>query len=313
MPPRSTNMEGPILDMRSAVVKSFVDSWKADAREASASMRGSLEQKGLEGPAATLPELSTMTVIFQTDCRVDIKMLHEASHVRDVIDAEPSLGSISLIAAAGSRQSKFTNQVSFRYIPGKVGTTRKNCKVFANGKFHLTGSRSAAEALSTLKVVLRTIRALRPDCVQLERPVKIQSAKIQMLNTDFRLNTPLNLEALRDTVTGKYGVYCRYEPDHFPGCNIKFASATILAFKSGSIIMTGAKCMGDISQAFAFILGAVTESPSVLNNHGRTPAWEEDNAKKERLREGKRSFVDVLEDKMDDRATEIPTFQVVDR
>lgn len=313
MPPRSANMEGPIIDTRSAVVKTFVDSWKADARAASASMSDCLQKKGLEGPAATLPELSTMTIIFQTDCRVDIKMLQEAALIRDVIDAEPALGSISLIAAPGSRQAKFTNQVSFRYTPGKVGTTRKNCKVFSNGKFHLTGSRSAAEALSTLKLVLRTIKALRPECVQLERPVKIQSAKVQMLNTDFRVDTPLNLEALRDTVTSKYGVYCRYEPDHFPGCNIKFASATILAFKSGSIIMTGAKCMGDIAMAFAFILGAVTESPSVLNNQGRTTAWEEDIAKKVRSRDGKRSFVDVLEDKLDDRATEIPTFQVVDR
>ncbi|GAQ88704.1 TATA-box binding protein [Klebsormidium nitens] len=301
-------MEGPVLDTRSAAIKSFIESWKGDVRAASAAMSGTLQRKGLDGPPASVPDVSTLTVIFQTDCKIDIKMLQEASLVTDRVPAEPALGSISLIATA-SKQAKFTNQVSFRYTPGKVGTTRKNCKVFANGKFHLTGARSAGEAIGTLKVVIRTIRALRPDCTQVERPVKVQSAKIQMINTDFRLNTPINLEALRDTITGKYGVYCRYEPDHFPGCNIKFASATVLAFKSESVIVTGAKRMEDIAQAFAFVIGAVTESPTVLNSQGRTPAWEEDNAKKERSRVGKRSFLELIEDKMDERATELPTFQ----
>ncbi|GAQ90972.1 TATA-box binding protein [Klebsormidium nitens] len=302
-------MDGPVLDTRSAAVRSFVDSWKAEVRAASASMAATLQRKGLEGPPATLPDLSTMTVIFQTDSGIDIKKLQQASAITDRVAAEPALGSISMIATA-SKQAKFTNQVSFRYTPGKVGTTRKNCKVFANGKFHLTGARSAWEAVCTLKVVLRTIRALRPDCTQVDKLVKIQSAKVQMLNTDFRLNAPINLEALRDVVMERYGVFGLYEPDHFAGCNIKFAGATILAFKSGSIIITGAKRLEEIAQAFAFVIGAVTESPAVLSNQGRTPLWEQENAKKERTSAGKRSFLELLDDKVDERATEIPTFQI---
>jgi hypothetical protein len=121
-----------------------------------------------------------------------------------------------------------------------------------------------------------------------------------MINTDFRLNVPLNLEALRETTAGKYNVFCRYEPDHYPGCNIKFAESSILAFRSRCVIITGAKRLEDVSRAYAFILGIVAENPCVVDESGSTRVWLEDNAKKEVKRSSKRNFMDLLNDKMYD-------------
>jgi hypothetical protein len=118
-----------------------------------------------------------------------------------------------------------------------------------------------------------------------------------MINTDFRLNVPLNLEALRETTAGKYNVFCRYEPDQYPGCNIKFGECSILAFRSGCVIITGAKRLEDVSRAYAFILGIVSENPCVVDESG---VWLEDNAKEEAKRNSKRNFMDLLNDKMYD-------------
>lgn len=304
-------MDKNVLDVRSGGAKAFLESWRADAKGAMALMTDCLQRKGLNGPAATIPELSTMTVIFQTDCEIDIVKLREASAIHDGVPGEPSGGRIALLAT-GSKDSTFSNQVSFRYMPGTSASGRKNCKVFKRGKFHLTGARSAAEALRTLKVVIRVIRALRPDCTDEGRAVKVQSAKVQLLNTDFRLNSPVNLEALRDAILQKYGTYCRYEPDHFAGCNVKLRTATVLVFKSGCVIITGAKRMVDIAHAFAFIIGAVLECPAVLDSNGKTEAWEADIAKKEQRRLNRRSFVDLLDERVDDKnASELPSFEVV--
>lgn len=266
-----------------------------------------------ERPRSILPDMSTMTVIIQTDRQIDIRMLREVSFLRDGVPGKASQGTISLLVSEEGK-SRFNNQVSFSYVPGAVGTTKKNCKVFANGKFHVTGVRSASEALRTLGIVIGMIRALRPDCTDVNGQVKVLSATVQMLNTDFRLDAPLNLEQLRNTISTKYGVYSRYEPDHFPGCNIKFGGATVLAFKSGSVIITGAKRMGDVAHAFAFLLGAVTECPSVIDSTGRTKLWEEKKCQKESSR-GKKRFVDQLvEDRLEDRTWEdMPAFEVATR
>lgn len=306
-------MEGQVLDMHSSGAQAFLKAWVEDVESSVRCMKACLERKGLDGPPATVPDLSTMTVIIQTDVQIDIAKLQEVSILDDGVPGASSLGRVSLLVSE-TRRSKFNNQVSFRYVPNAVEPSKKNCKVFQNGKFHLTGVRSAAEALRTLDIILRMIRALRPDCMTVDSGLNVQTAKVQMLNTDFRLNSPVNLEALRDTVLARYGVYSRYEPDHFPGCNIKFSSATILAFKSGCVIITGAKRMEDIARAYMFIVGAVTECPSVLNNTGKTSAWEEKNTKKETKRGKKRPFEHLLFDKVEDRTEEeLPDFDVVTR
>jgi TATA-box binding protein (TBP) (component of TFIID and TFIIIB) len=302
-----------VLDMQLAGAQAFLKAWAEDVESFVTCMKACLERKGLLGLLATLPDLSTMTVIVQTDCKIDISKLEEVSILDDGVPGASSLGRVSLLVSE-TRRSRFSNQVSFRYVPNAVEPSKTNCKAFRNGKFHLTGVRSAAEALETLDVVLRMIRALRPGCIKIDRGVAVQSAKVQMLNTDFRLNSPVNLEVLRDTVMSKYGAYSRYESDHFPGCNIKFASATILAFKSGCVIITGAKRMVDIARAYMFIVGAVTECPSVLNNTGKTSAWEEKNCKKETMRGKKRPFEHLLADGVEDSASEeLPAFEVVTR
>ena len=289
-------MATPVLDLRSGAAKVFQDRWRTETRTAMRAMNDCLRKSGLDGPPVSLPDLSTMTVVFETDQTNDVGSLQAAS-VEKAWAGDERHGRLVLVTPRPDG-GKFRNQVSFRFDPRRPGESAKSCKVFGNGKFHMTGVRSATEALGTLSLVLKAIRSLRPGVSADESPVRILSAKVQMLNTDFRLNVPLDLEALRETIVGKYAVYCRYEPDQYPGCNIKFSRSTILAFRSGCVIITGAKSMEDVSNAYAFVLGVVLENPSVVDKAGCTRQWEDEIAKKEAKRGSKRHFLDILSDGM---------------
>lgn len=293
-----SRMANSVLDLRSGAAKGFLDGWKNEARNAMRAMTDCLRRSGLDGPPASLPDLSTMTVVFETDETNDIKSLQGAS-VEKAWAGDERCGRLVLVTPRPNAK-RFRNQVSFKFDSGRPGDSIKSCKVFANGKFHITGARGATQALGTLALVLRAVRRLRHSDHGGDRPARILSAKVQMLNTDFRLNVPLDLEALRETATSKYAVYCRYEPDQYPGCNIKFSESTILAFRSGCVIITGAKTLEDVSRAYAFVLGVVLENPSVVDRTDCTTEWEEANAKKEAKRGSKRSFIDLLTDSLYD-------------
>jgi TATA-box binding protein (TBP) (component of TFIID and TFIIIB) len=292
---RLIEMAGSVIDLRSGAAKAFLDSWKNDVRVAARGMTELARRCALDGPPASLPDLSTMTVVFETDQTNDIASLQAAS-AEKAWTGDERCGRLVLIAPPPDK-GKFKNQVTFKFDPLRSGETVKSCKVFANGKFHMTGVRGASEALGTLALILRAIRALHASGHGADAPARLPSAKVQMLNTDFRLNAPLDLEALRETVANKYGTYCRYEPDQYPGCNIKVYESTILAFGSGCVIITGAKTLEDVSRAYAFILGVVIENPCVIHAAGRTREWEEKTAKKEVTRRAKRSFIELLSDR----------------
>lgn len=291
-------MAGSVLDVRSGAAKDFLNGWRKEARAASTTMTDCLRRSGLEGPPATLPDLSTMTVVFETDQTNDINSLQRAS-VEKAWEGDSRCGRLVLVAPDPNGR-KFKNQVSFTFNPLRAGENTKSCKVFANGKFHMTGVRSANEALGILALILRTIRALQKNGQGDPGMVRLVSVKVHMINTDFRLNVPLNLEALYKTVAGKYAVVCGYEPDQYPGCNIKYGETSILAFKSGCVIITGAKRMEHVSRAYAFILGVVLENPCVIDGGGGSREWLDANAKKEAKRSLKRNFVDLLNDRLYD-------------
>jgi hypothetical protein len=155
---RLEEMAGGVLDVRSGAAKGFLDGWKSEARAAVRSMTDCLRTSGLEGPPATLPDLSTMTVVFETDRTNDIASLQAAS-TEKAWNGDQKCGRLLLVTPP-SDGGRFRNQVSFKFDPLKAGETTKNCKVFANGKFHITGVRSANEALGTLGLVMRTIHKI---------------------------------------------------------------------------------------------------------------------------------------------------------
>jgi hypothetical protein len=113
---------------------------------------------------------------------------------------------------------------------------------------------------------------------------KLSTIKIELINSDFNTNFPINNTKLHEILSKKYRIFASYEPNDYPGVKSKYCwslanigkidrqgrcfcnppcfsrgkksvctQITISIFQSGSIIITGAKSIQQIKDAYLFI------------------------------------------------------------
>jgi TATA-box binding protein (TBP) (component of TFIID and TFIIIB) len=169
-----------------------------------------------------------------------------------------------------------------RAIPG--GFKEVNIKLFGNGSVQMTGINSEAFACETLQWLI-------DECTKLSetpftKPPVVNKMNIQMINSDFSLGTPLQNELIHSILRDRYGLFSIYEKTLYQGVDTKYyfnstraATAdpgicdcptlcngqgkgdavgeckriTISIFQTGNIIITGARHMDQIHEAFHFI------------------------------------------------------------
>lgn len=156
----------------------------------------------------------------------------------------------------------FYNQVTMRH-----GT--KSIKVFNNGSMHVTGCKTPVDFLRVTTAVCR----LMNDTAGIEPTpghshVFVTDFQVQMINLNFSAETRLYLQSLQKVCIGA-GHAASYDADVYPGLNIKFDiedhRVTVLAFTSGKIIITGARTVPHIQQAYGLM-------QTMLSTHARQSA-----------------------------------------
>lgn len=141
------------------------------------------------------------------------------------------------------------------------------------------------------------------DLVDCEPKYYLDNIKIELINSDFLTNFNINNTALHNILTNEYDIFASYEPNDYPGvkskyywnskiiddnklgcclCNPPCASLgkksvctqiTISIFQSGSIIITGAKSIQQIKDAYKFINNVLSKNYSRVlskNDDGRS-------------------------------------------
>ena len=114
--------------------------------------------------------------------------------------------------------------------------------------------------------------------------IKYNNTKIELINSDFSTNFPINNTKLNEIVKNKYKSFSSYEPNDYPGVKNKFfwnsdniknkkdhgkcyclpncikrgkkslcVQITISVFQSGSVIITGAKSITQVKDAYKYI------------------------------------------------------------
>jgi TATA-box binding protein (TBP) (component of TFIID and TFIIIB) len=174
-----------------------------------------------------------------------------------------------------------------------------NIKLFKNGGFQMTGisSEEMARAALTQFIALHRNRGVWPG----DEAAKARIAKfdICMMNSDYNVGKAIRRDRLYKILVEEYGLWSTYEPTIYQGVNTKFfwnktrpATAppgicvcptpcegdgsgyavgsckkiTISPFRTGSIIITGAKHMEQLLDAHAFINGVLRTHPDVLRD-----------------------------------------------
>lgn len=153
--------------------------------------------------------------------------------------------------------TSFLNCVIFKYNPNGQKKNNKSIKIFSNGLLHITGVKSGTDAIDLSQQLGEIFKII------LEQDIVMDSYKIQMINTNFSLNKPINLMALQDMLQSK-NIACNYNREKYHGLKIKSPSVTTLVFVTGNIIITGSKTAKDTFDAYASITSIMNDNLATL-------------------------------------------------
>lgn len=164
------------------------------------------------------------------------------------------------------------------------GFKEVNIKLFGNGSVQMTGINSEEFAISTLELLVSECNKLSET--PFTKPPIINKMNIQMINSDFSLGVPLQSEVIHQILRDRYSLFSIFEKTLYQGVDTKYyynttrpveatpgvcaceqlcsgqgkgdapgecKRITISIFQTGNIIITGARHMHQINEAFEFI------------------------------------------------------------
>jgi TATA-box binding protein (TBP) (component of TFIID and TFIIIB) len=170
-----------------------------------------------------------------------------------------------------------------------------NVKLFANGGIQMTGVTSEAFAYEAIEWLLSIITSL-PESPFNEKP-SINKFSVQLINTDYALNKFINQDALHKLLINEYNLFSMLEKTIYQGVNTKFfynsdnpesgicncenfckgqgsgegqgecKRITMSIFRTGRIIITGAREIKQITAAYNFL-------NKVFDKHQKTILYE---------------------------------------
>ncbi len=160
-----------------------------------------------------------------------------------------------------------------------------NIKLFRNGGIQMTGVRSEAMSQDSIQWLVRHIQS-SVDASVFKTIPEIQKMQIQLVNTDFSIGAKIRRDALFKLLSEKYHLTVSYEPAIYQGVKTKYfynaqrpatcppglcpceklckgtgdgetlnncKKITISPFQTGQIIITGARTMKQIDEAYEFM------------------------------------------------------------
>ncbi|KAL8820269.1 MAG: hypothetical protein Q9191_007550 [Dirinaria sp. TL-2023a] len=171
------------------------------------------------------PIVRNVVSTFNLACRVDLQ--HVAQHARN----------------ATYNPQRFSAAIL------RIRDPKSTALVFSTGKVVVTGSRSEDDSRLAGRKFARTLQRLGYAAHFREWKLQnmVSSADSQML---------IRLEGLS---SGAHFPFCRYEPEIFPGLVYRMESpgVVLLVFAKGKVVITGAKSMAEVQQAWNNIYPAL--------------------------------------------------------
>lgn len=182
----------------------------------------------------------------------------------------------------------FVNQATVEVMTKRL--TPVNVKLFNNGSMQMTGIKNLFDfcyVVDTLMTELKRVKAVLKidndidddgNLVILDRIIvkpflenpddlELTNAKVCMINTNFQIDSNINLENLHNKLSAN-GYTSSYNPSDHAGVNIKYnykdksnpteskdvkKKLSIFVFESGSIMITGVTTVDHILTAYNFI------------------------------------------------------------
>jgi TATA-box binding protein (TBP) (component of TFIID and TFIIIB) len=182
-------------------------------------------------------------------------------------------------------EKTFFNQATLvirKMLPSKLAWKEVNIKLFANGGIQMTGVPTPEFSLEAITYVIDEIKREDPEIFT--GTPKINKFRIQLINSDYSINRQIHQEKLHKILSNVYNLFSSHESTIYQGVNTKYyynkkgdvlkpgicvcknactgqgvgdgdgecKKITISPFSSGKIIITGARDMDQINEAYVF-------------------------------------------------------------
>jgi transcription initiation factor TFIID TATA-box-binding protein len=157
-----------------------------------------------------------------------------------------SLGLKNLNLRQISQRLQYTdfNPPKFAAMTIRIRNPKTTALTFSSGNIVCTGSKNIDESLLACR---KYTRLLQDAGIK----VSFKDFKIQNIVASVSVGFPLKLQELAES----NGPYVSYEASLFPGAVLRVSNPKVvfLLFRSGKIVITGAKDISDIERAFVCV------------------------------------------------------------
>jgi len=156
------------------------------------------------------------------------------------------------------KNAAFYNQVTIGY---EDQYSNKSIKMFPNGSVQVAG----CSDLRDCKRIVRQLSFLVQKILELEKPLVAENFRVVMINTNFSMNSSVNLMKVIDVLAADEKFVVSFNPERYSAVKVKFHPAantkqvTASVFSTGKIIVTGAETLREIALAYE-VLNAKLQS-----------------------------------------------------
>ena len=237
--------------------------------------------KSENGVIYTSLSISTMTICFNFNQPINLQRLKD--NLPEFITASYKPGSkkskVKKKKGTDSFYNSFDLKISFvdRTATPMV-FSNVSIFIFPNGKVKVAGVKTLHTITVMIEEIIEIIHSVE-NVVENRETFAAENIKIQMICSDFKIKPVkedpdgwcLKQEDLKNILV-KQGYSATFSTlSRYPGINVKYPSSiekdkqiSLLIFRSGSIIITGAKYIQDIAESYSFITNVITKNESLF-------------------------------------------------
>ena len=219
-----------------------------------------------QSPDPSWVRITTITMCSKFLEAIDLPKFRENFKKLETVYVRPK-GSRSRGFAWKMKETAFYNQVTIGY---EDHSSRKSIKLFPNGSIQVAGCAD----LFDCRRILKQLSFILMVVLGKEAVVPVDEVSVKMINTNFSLNSSVNLlkiiGKLSKATAGRdmpSPFKVTFDPDRYSAVKVKFVpkpgqkQVTASIFSTGKIIVTGAQTLDEIAEAY-----------SILNQNLRDPA-----------------------------------------
>lgn len=226
--------------------------------------------------------ISTMTLFFKSKKSLKIDLQDLSDKITSLsgnllAHMSPDVGQFEAITikiparrriARGTFETKknFVNSFILSYHLNSTKKTKGGVvtvKVFSNGSFHTTGSKTQKDACKAVDRIGTFLNWITKQEIYTPGDYNID---VQLINTNFNLGAHIHI-ALLENYLQKQNLSYIYDKENHPGLRMKTANGiTAILFKTGSVILTGAKKLSEVMDAYKYILSLLDVCITTIQN-----------------------------------------------